>query len=80
MRYYRYLDIQLPHLLLHLTPDHRGIEDEDAGRNNTGEEVIEDVDEVSPAKSAVNQSFPVIMTPCLVMVSMAAQEWLLGMP
>ena len=74
------IDIYNPHLLLHPPPDHWGVEDEDARWNDTGEEVIEDVDEVGPERSPVSLSFPVIMTPYLVMVSMAAQELLLGMP
>ena len=71
--------IQVAHLLLHLSPDHRGVEDEDAGGDNTGEEVSVDVDDVSPAWSAVNHcSLPPVPTAHLVMVSMAAQELLLG--
>ena len=57
------IDIYNPHLLLHPPPDHWGVEDEDAWWNDTGEEVIEDVDEVGPERSPVSLSFPVIMTP-----------------
>ena len=58
------LFIQVPHLLFHLPPDHGGVEDEDAGGDNAGEEVGVDVDDVSPACSAVNHGpFPPALLP-----------------
>ena len=43
----------VPHLLLHPPPDHWGVEDEDTGGNNTGEEVIENVNKVGPERPPV---------------------------